>query len=188
MIVGIDLDSYKAWICAVPFDGGVPIFAEARWREDGKSGDALANIGKVPGAMRRARVNLENLSPERFAVEPHVWFVERGFGMSRRADFILGAFTGAIMAILAADTTDPVNLIDLREWKSEVTEVAGIGLTAKGRGNGNAKKEVANEACRALLALLELDPSRLSPDQLDAYGIAFAGRRLNARAVAAAHP
>lgn len=187
MIVGIDLDSFKATICAVPFDGGVPILVEARWREDRQTGDALAHLGKVPVALRHARTELEQASPERFAVEPNVWFVERGFGMSRRSDFILGAFTGAIMALLHADTGDPVNLMDLREWKSEVTEAAGVGITAKGRGNGNAKKEVANEACRTLLStLLELDAVDWTPDQLDAYGIAFTGRRLNARALASA--
>lgn len=184
MIVGIDVDSFKATLCAVPFDGGTPILVYARWRQDRETGEALSHLGKVASTIRRARSMLQEASPDRFAVEPSVWFIERGFGMSRGSDYILGAFTGAIMATICADTTDPVNLMDLREWKADVTATAGIGLTAKGRGNGNAKKEVANEACRALLALTEIDASDWTPDQLDSWGIAFAGRRLNARAAA----
>ena len=45
MIVGVDLDSFKATLCAVPFDGGVPVLAEARWRSDSRGGDALSHLG-----------------------------------------------------------------------------------------------------------------------------------------------
>lgn len=116
--------------------------------------------------------------------ERHVFFIERGYGQSRRSDWMLGAFFAAIY--IAACEFGPVNPMDLREWKQAVTKVAGIGLTAKGDGNGNAKKEVANEATRALLALVEVDGTAWTPDELDAYGIAWTGRRLNARAVEAA--
>jgi Holliday junction resolvasome RuvABC endonuclease subunit len=186
MIVGVDVDSFKATLCAVPFDGGTPILVQARFRPDSKTGDALAYLVKVPAAMRSARELLAEASPHRFAVEPNVWFVERGFGASRHSDFIVGAFTGAIMASLAGITDDPVNLMLAGEWKRDVTGASGIGLTTKGVGNGNAKKEVANAACRELLeTFLEVDSTDWTPDQLDAFGIAFCGRRLNARAAAA---
>lgn len=191
MIVGVDIDSYKATICAVPFSGGRPILTEARWRPDGKSGDALGVLGQVPAGMVRALTILEYDS-DRFKVEPNVWFVERGFGASRRSDFIVGAFTGAVVATLTSlrawppdVTNDPINLMDAAEWKREVTGVSGIGVTKKGTGNGNVKKEIANDACRALLLLDEIEPVDWTPDQLDAWGIAFAGRRINARAAAA---
>jgi hypothetical protein len=115
-----------------------------------------------------------------------VWFLERGFGASRRSDFIMGAFTGAVFVSLSSMPADAVNLMEAREWKSAVTEVSGIGRTKDGRGNGNAKKEIANEAVKALLLLEGIETVDWTPDQLDAAGIAFAGRRLNARAAAAA--
>lgn len=186
MILGVDVDSFKATICAVPFDGGTPILVQARFRPDSKTGDSLMYLVKVPAAIRSARALLAEASPHRFAAEPNVWFVERGFGASRHSDFIVGAFTGAIMAALAGQSDDDiVNLMLAGEWKRDVTFMSGIGRTAKGAGNGNAKKDVANAACRELLeTLLEVDSTDWTPDQLDAFGIAFCGRRLNARAAA----
>ena len=184
MIVGVDIDSHKASLCAVPFDGGRPILAEARWRPNNKTGEALAYLDRIPDGLTEATDALAAASPDRFAAEPNVWFLERGFGASRRSDFIMGAFTGAIfVALHTSYPNDRVNLMEAREWKTIVTAVSGIGTTVKGRGNPNAKKEAANEACRALLLLDEVDGSDWGPDALDSFGIAFAGRRLNAAAI-----
>jgi hypothetical protein len=178
MVVGVDYDTFKATLCALPFERlDPPILLQARWRPNSKGGDALEHLGAVPEALGIVLPCLPD--------EPHVYFVERGFGMSRRSDFLLGAFLGAILAELRRGAS--ANMVDLREWKSEVTERAGVGLTAKGRGNGNAKKEIANEACRVLLATLwGFDAGVWTPDELDAFGIAYLGRKLNARGVALA--
>ena len=166
MIVCVDIDSHKASLCAVPFDGGRPILAEARWRPNNKTGEALAYLDRIPDGLTEATDALAAASPDRFAAEPNVWFLERGFGASRRSDFIMGAFTGAIfVALHTSYPNDRVNLI----------QPAAQGLIGK--------KEAANEACRALLLLDEVDGSDWGPDALDSFGIAFAGRRLNAAAI-----
>lgn len=185
MIVGVDYDTFKATLVALPFAGDTPapVVAEARWRTASQGGDALDYLFRIHASLEVAKAEIAKRAPS-FRDEPSVYFIERGFGMSRRSDFLLGAFLGAIYADLYRTTRDAVNLMDLREWKAVVTFAAGIGLTANGRGNGNAKKVVANEACRALLARIGVDASSWSPDQLDAYGVALTGRDLNARAAA----
>jgi hypothetical protein len=186
VVVGVDFDSFKATLCVLPFAGGAPLFAEARWRWDSDRGEALTYLGRVHDDLLHALDELGRAS-ERFRSEMHLCFVERGFGASRRSDFILGAYLGAIYATLAGGWEYPyvVNLLDAREWKREVTAASGIGQTKAGKGNPNAKKDVANEACRALLLLDEIDATDWTADMLDAWGIAYTGRRLNQHAIAA---
>lgn len=180
MILGVDYSSYEAVLCALPFEGGKPRLAVARFRPASRSGDdhAIAALGQVSAGIAAAIADL--CLPQG---EETVAWVERGYGTSRRADWILGAYFSAIFVDLRRSLGDAVNPIDLREWKKIVTGQSGIGLTVKGAGNGNAKKEVANEACRALLSLVEVDGSTWTPDELDAFGIAWAGRALNKMAV-----
>lgn len=114
-----------------------------------------------------------------------VW-IERGQGASRRSDWCMGAYFAAIYAACAGLPLGGLNPLDAREWKRIVTATAGIGMVKDGtRGNANAPKAVANEACRGLLALGEVDPADWSSDDLDAFGVAFAGRDLNRAAILA---
>lgn len=193
LIVGLDYDSYKATLVALPLDGSISKVRKetAQFRPKSRSGDdeAIAALANVHSEMLTALLNLRVrvcASGDQYQGEQTAVWVERGFGMSRRADFILGAYFGAIVAALV-DLRVVWNPMDLREWKQIVTLTAGIGLVKDGtRGNGNAKKEVANEACRALLALGEIDASEWTPDELDAFGISFAGRDLNRKALVTA--
>lgn len=186
MIVGIDYDTYKATICILDFDAvAVPRFAQARFRPASRSGEeaAIRSLPGVFGAMNGAAAELGLAA----AGEPHVYFVERGYGTSRRADWILGAYFAAIWTSLSrvALPADGLNPLDLREWKRHVTADSGIGLTVKGAGNGNAKKELANAASAELLArILGGARSGLDADHLDAFAIAYTGRKLNAKASA----
>lgn len=189
MIVGVDFDTYKATLCAIPFDRLAPRWATAEFRPARATGEdeAIRALARVRKAVYAGITEI--------VVGPTVIFVERGFGMSRRADWILGAFFGAIYVSLADPTSRlVVNPMEAREWKRDLTGYVGHGLTTKGAGNANAKKDVANEAARILLAqpLVELPPSveaaSLSPDELDAFSIAWAGRRLNATASVARAP
>lgn len=192
MVIGVDYSTYEAVLCGIPFSGGKPKIVHARFRPARACGDAaaIAALTEVAPSIRAAMAEFAVLvegaggMTAAFAQEPHVFFVERGFGMSRKSDWALGAFFAAVY--VAVGEYGPANAMDLREWKSEVTRAAGIGVTARGTGNGNAKKEVANEAARALLGLVEVDGTGWTADELDAYGLAFTGRRLNARAAAAA--
>jgi hypothetical protein len=182
LVVGIDYDSYKATLCAINLEGRWrPRFAEARFRKDRQSGDdeAILAVGQV-GA--RTLGSIADLSAD---LSSTVVWIERGYGHSRRADWILGAFFGSIYATCAAMPIAAVNPMNAAEWKRLVTSRSGIGVTKKGTGNGNAKKEIANEATRALLILEEIDGAEWTPDQLDAFAVALTGRVLNREAVAA---
>lgn len=190
MVVGCDYDSFKATFCALQFVTQAPRIAVAQYRLPKQTGPdaAIRALDAVEDAVLRALGEL-GASEE----ESVVW-IERGYGQSRRADWILGAHFGAIWA--AAAQVCLVNPLDLREWKQAVTYSAGIGLTKKGTGNGNAKKEVANEATLALLReyarLAYGDRADAEPpfgiawtaDMLDAYAVAWTGRRLNEKALA----
>lgn len=184
MIVGVDYDTYKATFCAVPLDGSIrkATVATAHFRPASRSGEdamltALHEVGQgVLYGLKESGCMIGEESPV------DVVWIERGFGMSRRADFALGCYFGAIYAA-CANLGVIVNSLEAREWKRTVTKAAGIGLTKKGDGNANAPKDVANEACRALLALGEVDGTSWTPDELDAFGVAFTGRRLNLEAV-----
>lgn len=171
-VLGVDYDSYKATLCLLPFDGEKPLFAQPRFRKNHHSGadHAWAALGRVLDEFRHEVVRAT-------IVRASVIWIERGFGQSRRADFDLGAFYGAIRVGFQVTSTAPVNSMDLREWKRLVTS------EAFGKGNGNAKKEVANQACRAIAAAAGVDVVDWSPDMLDAYGICWAGRELNRRAL-----
>jgi hypothetical protein len=184
-VVGIDYDSYKATLCALPLDGSIgdARIAVARFRPASRSGEdaAINGLREVEDSIVCALAELTT------TLSTTVVWIERGFGMSRRADFILGAYFGAIFSACwnLAPASPVVNPIEAREWKRIVTAHAGIGLTKKSAGNPNAKKEIANEACRALLTLGEIDGSEWTPDELDSFGVAFAGRALNREALAA---
>lgn len=192
IVVGIDYDSYKATLVALPLEGSIARVRTSvvTFRKASQSGEAAALVAL---ASVRAGILHEltegggvcdfTLGAELDDIRPDVVWIERGFGMSRRADFILGAYFGAIYSATAGEC--PTNAMEAREWKRTVTAVSGIGRTVKGAGNPNAKKEIANEACRALLELAEVDGSDWTPDALDAFGVAYTARKLNREALAA---
>lgn len=187
-VVGIDYDSYGIHAVRIPFEGEprhtmktVPL---RRSSDSGPAGEWRALLA-LPRAMadlgdRILSADLPGYSPTA------VVYVERGTGTSRRADFLLGAIYGGIVARLEDETPEPcaINSMPLQEWKRAVT---GAGL---GKPNGNAKKEVAHEAIYAILAAegWDVDEARIHFDGnlLDAYGIAWAGREFNRRAFEAA--
>lgn len=187
MVIGCDYDSHKATFCALQFVTQAPLIAVAEYRLAKETGPdaAIRSLDRVEDAVLVALAEL------RASEEQSVVWIERGYGQSRRADWILGAYFGAIWAAVAQVCL--VNPLDLREWKRAVTKAAGIGLTKKGEGNGNAPKPLANEATLALLheyALIAGDGSGRSssaapfgiawtPDMLDAYAVAWTGRKLN---------
>lgn len=167
-------------MCALDFGDEVPRLQEARFRRNQDTGEdaAVRALGLVAPTIMTALALLGDSD----RTEQCVVWIERGYGQNRVGDWVLGAYFGAIYC--AVEPHAFVNPLDLREWKRMVTAEAGFGLTVKGRGNGNAKKPIANEATRMLLARVGVDGSGWSPDQLDAYAIAWTARRLNERALA----
>lgn len=180
MVVGIDYDSYKATLCALDFDDEKPRLQEARFRRKQDTGEDAAV--RALGTVEPTILNALALLGDSDRIEECVVWIERGYGQNRVGDWVLGAYFGAIYC--AVEPVAFVNPLDLREWKRMVTAEAEFGLTTKGKGNGNAKKPIANEATRMLLARVGVDGSDWTPDQLDAYAIAWSARRLNEKALA----
>lgn len=185
IVLGVDYDTHKATLCALEFDGGQPRMQVARFRKDSATGEdsSIKALGVVGPTILNALdlFGLGVIDAGSVTVGSVAW-LERGYGSSRQSDWVMGAFFGAIYAAL--EPVMFVNPLDLREWKRLVTKETGIGLTVKGEGNGNAKKPVANEATRALLTDAGVDSTDWTADALDAYAVAWAGRRLNERALA----
>lgn len=188
LTVGIDFDSYGLHVCALPVDGGPPVVVTSPLRKRGGRDDehraiqacgmslsaALAQIYEVTPGDRAAALTVQ-AGLKRPRIES-AW-IERGFGSSRKADFILGAIYGATIAAAA----QLIGYVPMRpmlasSWKREVTGEVGITTKAGGRGNGNAKKDLANACCLEIwrdrwpLAIAPGDPN-----QLDAFGVAWAG-------------
>lgn len=180
MVIGVDYSSYEAVLCGLPFPipalSDQPELEVIRFRPASKSGDdaAIAALKTVDAAIR---------SSELLRQADVVW-VERGFGASRRADFILGAYFGAILSATSSWLTEAsVNPLEAQEWKREIS--ASCGVTTKGGrpGNGQLKKEVAHEYVRQVAARCRHNLDEFGPDALDAYAISWTGRELNRRAL-----
>lgn len=168
MIVGVDIDTFKLTLCW--YGDGVLAWQTAELRKRGDGAKLFGAILAIPGALARAI--------ERAEVRPTEVYIERGFGASRKADFDLGAIYGA--TALAFGRVVPgvhVGPMAMTTWKKSLTAAAGM-KTAKGDpGLGNCKKEVANSAARQVLMAEGCFPEQpLTPDQLDAFGIAYAAR------------
>lgn len=180
--IGIDYSTYAASLVSLPIDG--PIGAVRRrvvkFRPASRSGndEMVATLAVVRNEI------ISGLAGLTTDLSTAVVWIERGYGASRRSDWAMGAYFAAIYAACSSLPLGGLNPLDAREWKQIVTLSAGIGLVKDGtRGNANAPKEVANEACRGLLALGEVDAADWSADDLDAFGIAYAGRDLNRSAL-----
>lgn len=172
LTLGIDIDSYALHVCGLPDDGGPPVTAHATLRRKGD--DEHRAIQQVAAALGNAARDIRALLDGDVKCRD-VW-IERGFGASRRADFVLGAIFGATIVacghILPGAAARPMLAAD---WKREVTGTVGITTKTGGRGNGNVTKPVANDACLRIwrerwpLSIVPTDPNLL-----DAFGVAYA--------------
>ena len=164
MIVGVDIDAQKLTLCGV--SDSLIVFQTARLR-DRRTESLFDAIKAVPFALGMAVGELGQV-PEEF-------YIERGRGAWRSADFELGAIYGAVAVALKRIVPDAyVTTITVQEWKKAVTAAVGIETKSGQPGNANATKEVANEACREILAERGMMREGLTPDMLDAFGIVYA--------------
>lgn len=183
MILGIDYDTYKATIVGIrltPAALGFPVeIEECRYRKKGLTGDTESRLAlqQVLPALRESA-----LIRKADAIA-----VERGAGMNRKGEWEMGAFFGAITTAITALRPDvSLTWVEAREWKREVTALAGW---REGQGNANAKKPEAHQALASITPLMGLgtfgvdDLARLSLDEKDALAIAWTYRRMNERAV-----
>lgn len=190
LTLGIDFDSYALHVCGLPDDGGPPVVQSEPIRKRGDDehrammtvAQALAvatnKIGMQIPVMSVIGGGGTVVAQPRVAISS-VW-IERGYGASRRADFVLGAIYGAtFIAVAHVLPGVPARPMQARDWKRDLTGEMGITTKTGGRGNGNVKKEVANACARELwerewpLAIIPTDPN-----QLDAFSIAWAASRL----------
>jgi hypothetical protein len=178
LTLGIDFDSYGLHVCALPDDGGPPVVVTAKLRKKG-DGEHQA-IQAVGAALANAVERVRVLHDGRFT-PPNVGeaWIERGFGASRRADFVLGAIYGATIAastsVLPGTAMRPLLAAD---WKRDITGECGITTKTGGRGNGNVKKEIANQCATQIWSdtwPLSIVPT--DPNHLDAFSVAWAGQR-----------
>ena len=176
IFLGIDYDTYKATLVALDVRPPVIASETIRYRRAVASGETfmMEALGEVVEALRESP-----LLPVADAIA-----LERGWGASRRSDWQMGAFYGALLAAIKLRyPAKPVEYVKAAEWKREVTGKAGM---RDGKGNGNVKKETAH-ACLAEIAPLihpELTPIEvlaLDSDERDALAIAWTYRRMSER-------
>lgn len=175
MIVGIDISSYDAVLVGLPYPrralADQPVVETVVFRPRSRPGEdeAFAAMKTVRSALLQSKL----------FHEADVFWVERGFGASRKADFLLGAFFGLILAACAgAATTNPM---EAREWKREISASCGVTTKAGKAGNANLTKDAAHVYVRQVATKLGHDVAGFNGDQLDAYAIAVVGRWLNER-------
>lgn len=175
LTLGIDIDSYAIHVCAMPGDGGPPTVVTRALRKKGDTEHQA--IGSVNLALASAVNGIRETLP--LPGIGGVW-IERGYGTSRKADFILGCIYGAV--VVACGHVLPgiaVRPMPASQWKKQVTAVVGIRTKQGVAGNGNASKAMANAACTEIwknawpLAIIPTDPN-----QLDAFGVAIAASTL----------
>lgn len=171
--IGIDFSSYWLDACLVERADGGPVrrvrWARERLRKDRGESEEVA-ITNVRHALWACLATLTLGDAD--------VYIERGYGASRRADFLLGCIYGALVAAVGSGRM-AWHSMPRAEWVRDVTATQGI-VTKKGTpGNGNAPKAVANECCREILRglypMVVVDVADLGPDALDAFGVAYAG-------------
>lgn len=174
LTLGVDIDSYAIHVCAIPAGGGPPTAVSHGIRKKGD--DEHRAIGAVSFAFASAVHAIRSSYPEPVG---GVW-VERGYGANRNADFILGCIYGAV--IVASGHALPgvaVRQMKASQWKRHVTGERGVVTKKGGVGNGNAAKALANTVCTEIW--LERWPDvypPVDPNQLDAFGVAYAAAAL----------
>jgi hypothetical protein len=170
MIVGCDFDTYKVTFVGLPHEkDGWPTMETVLFRKPGQSGDDAAIE-----ALKTARVMLLQSGLYHKA---DVFFVERGFGASRRSDYLMGAFFGVIMS--TCSQAAPTNVMHGGEWKKAISADCGVMTKGGSPGNATLKKEQAHVYVREVAAKLGHDLTGYGPDALDAYAMAVVGRWLN---------
>lgn len=178
-MLGIDIDTRKLTLCLLADDG--PRWATATLETHGsRSGTALQAVRSLQNALVSA---FAHARAGGIIEWPREAYVERGWGANRVADFQLGAIFGAtVVALPHAVPGIHVDAMTTHEWKRAVTAAIGITTKRGQPGNANAPKEQANSACRILLIQAGEPAERvnaLTPDELDAYGIAWTARERN---------
>lgn len=154
----------------------------SRARKGGPGDDEFAAIGNVRTATAFGLAQLaDGIGAARGSLGAiDAAFVERGYGQSRRADFVLGAIYGSLTVSLdSLLTSASVHSVTTQEWKRAVTAECGIETKDGRPGNGQVPKSKANECVREILG--RYWPGREfpdDPDSLDAFGIAFGGGTL----------
>lgn len=152
--IGIDFDSFGIYMCRI-VDGEAPRTYSGRLRTD--KGDVYQAIQAAPTILVMGIASL--------ATDHVDTWIERATGMSRKADWTLGAIFGAIMATWPrVFPTEAIRVMPAADWKR------AIGVA------GNCKKDIAN--ARATLLWRDAYPDVAPPtdhNMLDAYAIAYAG-------------
>lgn len=162
MRVGIDIDTWKLTLCALSDE--VVCFETAPIRTRGQTFfDAILGVQHgLSMALPRLGVVVDEV------------YIERGRGQHRAGEYELGAIYGATAVAVKRTLPDVhVQTVALHSWKKIVTAAVGVQTTKGVPGLGNAPKAICNAACRTLLRQRGLDPSSLSPDELDAFGIVY---------------
>lgn len=154
--IGCDFDSYAIYLCRVT-EGEPPRTYSGRLRSP--SGDVYQAIQTVPTVIV---MGVATLAPEGDLV---CTWIERATGMSRKADWTLGAIFGAIMATWPrVYPGHRIRVMAAADWKR------ALGVP------GNCKKTLAND--RARLLWQHDHPTTPAPEDhnmLDAYSIAYTG-------------
>jgi len=168
MILGCDISTTELTLCFLAENAIA--WERAALRRDRSQGKWTDALGNVQAALSTALSD---------APRPAEAYIERGWGANRNADYQLGAIFGATYVALGKAVPGiHVEMMTTHQWKKIVT--AKIGMTTKKGvpGLATATKDQANSACRILLMdELFLDAERvqrLSPDELDAFGVAYA--------------
>lgn len=171
MIVGVDFDTYQATLVGLPLEGwGQPTRSQVVFRKKSQTGDDACIA-----ALKTAGTHLL-LDPQ--LAKGGVFFIERGFGASRRADYFMGAFFGIILSACHRKGGH-ANVMHASEWKKAISGRCGL-LTAKGDlGNGTLKKPEAHRYVREVADSYGHDITTYDADALDAYAMAVTGRWLN---------
>lgn len=175
MILGIDIDTRKLTLCAYSEDAVTWATGELR---TGRAGQQY--LDAAMGTILALAEALETLDPTRLLDEA---YIERGWGANRVADFQLGVVFGATaIALRRMRPNLHVGVMTTHEWKRSVTAAIGVTTKRGQPGNANAPKEQANSACKIILMEAGEPADRvnaLTPDQLDAYGIAWTAWQRN---------
>jgi hypothetical protein len=168
VIVGVDFDTYKATMVGLPLrGGGKPVLDTVVFRK--RPGDDAAYE-----ALTRVRTLLL-ASPLYHLAD--LFFIERGWGASRKADYMMGAFFGITFSALAGSA--PTNVMNAQEWKKRISAACGVMTRDGSPGRGDLKKEEAHLYVQEVASAQGHDLRGYGPDALDAYAIALTGRWLN---------
>jgi hypothetical protein len=168
VIVGVDFDTYKATLVGLPLcGGGSPVLDTVVFRKRPGDDEAYEALTRVRTLLLASPLyHLAN-----------VFFIERGWGASRKADYMMGAFFGATFSALT--TQAPTNVVNAQEWKKRISAACGVVTRDGSPGRGDLKKEEAHVYVQKVAAAAGHDISQYGPDARDAYAIAMTGKWLN---------